>query len=498
MNDSVISTKKIKKLYENLSYFDQYSGSVFLVILYTLITFLGWAYFSVMKSANNIKADWSNQKCNPKVIPFAGFINKPVDQSIGEFTSNNFTTCIQNMVVNFSGYALQPFDFITHSLTAVFNDIADAIAGARSMLSNIRKDFNNIASNIFGRILNVMISLQSMIIALSDSMAKIQGALVASLYTALGIYDMLQATLGAIVQFIIEILVVLAILIVGLWIFPFTWATAALTTLIFVAIAIPLAIVCTFMTQTLGIQTAGIPGLSCFDKDTQIETISGIKKISEICVNDVTINSGIITAIFKLNAVNVDMYDLNGIIVSGTHMVKHNKWIKVSEHPLSIKIVYSDPYIYCLNTSSKKILINDMIFGDWDELYNKKMRHILNIKTTKIHKYFDGGFIQTTQILLKNGELREIGDIEVNDILKHGEIVYGIVKVKGDDLNIRQYSNFKGVNLTYLEESAKTEENHLYLYHLLTNTSTIQIDNTIFNDYNSLVYKNANLQKFII
>ena len=126
------------------------------------------------------------------------------------------------------------------------------------------------------------------------------------------------------------------------------------------------------------------------------------------------------------------------------------------------------------------------------------MRHILNIKTTKIHKYFDGGFIQTTQILLKNGELREIGDIEVNDILKHGEIVYGIVKVKGDDLNIRQYSNFKGVNLTYLEESAKTEENHLYLYHLLTNTSTIQIDNTIFNDYNSLVYKNANLQKFII
>ena len=123
-----------------------------------------------------------------------------------------------------------------------------------------------------------------MIIALSDSMAKIQGALVASLYTALGIYDMLQATLGAIVQFIIEILVVLAILIVGLWIFPFTWATAALTTLIFVAIAIPLAIVCTFMTQTLGIQTAGIPGLSCFDKDTQIETISGIKKISEISV----------------------------------------------------------------------------------------------------------------------------------------------------------------------------------------------------------------------
>ena len=193
----------------------------------------------------------------------------------------------------------------------------------------------------------------------------------------------------------------LVILIIGLWIFPFTWGIASLTTLIFVAIAIPLAIIVLFMTQTLHIQTAGIPMLSCFDKDTPIVTTYGIKKIAEINVGDMT-GSGLITGVLKLNAVNVDMYNLNGIIVSGTHMVKHNKWIKVSEHPLSIKIVYSDPYIYCLNTSSKKILINDMIFGDWDELYNKKMRHILNIKTTKIHKYFDGGFIQTTQILLKN------------------------------------------------------------------------------------------------
>lgn len=484
-------SKKIKKLYENLSYFDQYGGAVFLVILYTLITFIGWAYFYVMKSANAIKADWTNQKCNPTVIPFAGIINKPADQSIGEFTSNNFTTCIQNMIVNFSGYALQPFNYITHMLTNVFGDMASSIDAIRNMMNNIRSDVTVLVEDIFGRILNVIIALQKMIIALSDSMAKMQGILVASLYTALGIYDMLQAVLGAIVQFIIEILVVLSILIIGLWIFPFTWTTAALMTLIFLAIAIPLGIVCNFMTQTLHIQTAGVPGLSCFDKDTEIDTECGVKKMSELCVNDVTRHSGTITAIFKLNAVNVDMYNVNGVIVSGTHMIKYNKeWMLVAECPISKLISYAEPYIYCLNTTSKKIIINNIVFGDWDELYSEQTRRELNIKTTKIHKYFDGGFVGTTKVFLKNGECKEMQDVDVNDILAHGEIVYGIVKIKGDDLNIRKYSNFKGVNLTYLEESVKIGEKQLYLHHLLTNTSIFQIDDTIFNDYNFLVNKN--------
>jgi len=485
-----VSTKKIKKLYDNLSYFDQYGGSVFLVILYTLIVFLGWAYYSAMKSANDIKADWVNQKCNPKVIPFAGIINKPDDQTIAQFTSNNFTTCVQNMVIDFSGYALQPFNYITHMLTSVFEEIGDAIDAMRNMMNAMRDNVSAIATEIMGRILNVITSLQKIIIAFVDGMNKVQGILVASLYTALGIYDTLKATLGAIVEFIIKILAVLVILIVGLWIFPFTWGIASLTTLIFVAIAIPLAIIVLFMTQTLHIQTSGIPMLSCFDKDTQIMTENGIKCISDIRVNDVT-DSGLITGVFKLNAINVDMYSLNGVIVSGTHMIKHNDdWISVSEHPTSNKISYAEPYIYCLNTTSKKIVINNMIFGDWDELYNKKTRCELNIKTTKIHKYFDGGFVGTTKVFLKNGEFKEMQDVAVNDILAHGEIVYGIVKIKADDLNIRKYSNFKGVNLTYLEESVKTGEKDLYLYHLLTNTTTIQIGNTIFNDYNSLVNKN--------
>ena len=67
-----------------------------------------------------------------------------------------------------------------------------------------------------------------------------------------------------------------------------------------------------------------------------------------------------------------EIYDLNGVIVSDSHIVKYNdKWLPVSEHPDSIKLTdYREPFLYCLNTSSKIIEINDICFTDWDEIYD--------------------------------------------------------------------------------------------------------------------------------
>jgi hypothetical protein len=44
--------------------------------------------------------------------------------------------------------------------------------------------------------------------------------------------------LGAVAQFIISILIALAVIIVVLWIIPFTWGAAVANTVIFVALAI--------------------------------------------------------------------------------------------------------------------------------------------------------------------------------------------------------------------------------------------------------------------
>ena len=211
------------------------------------------------------------------------------------------------------------------------------------------------------------------------------------------------------------------------------------------------------------------------------------------------------------------MYKLNNIIVSDSHIVNYkDKWIHVSEHPNAIKYPsYNKPYLYCLNTTNKIISINDVIFTDWDELYdndideNKNNTIIPFNSLNDIHIYLDGGFEASTKIQLKNGNFKEIKDIIIGDILENGENVYGVVKINGNTVNeqFKYYLGKKlviegGPNLTICDKKIYCNttltldsvihkkvlnEKHNELYHLLTDTKTFYIGDIRFYDYNAAI-----------
>jgi hypothetical protein len=201
--------------------------------------------------------------------------------------------------------------------------------------------------------------------------------------TALGAYFTLQSLMGAIIQFIIIILIAMSIVILSLWLGFFTWPAAVAMTAVFVAISIPLTIIVVFMTQMLHIHTSSVPSIprgrkpSCFDENTEFivkteDNKEVFKKIKDLQLYDILKNDSKITTILKLDAKNETMYRLNNVIVSGSHSVLYNnKWVLVKEHPKS-KIIgnYKKPYLYCINTDTKYIEINNTIFVDWDEIYN--------------------------------------------------------------------------------------------------------------------------------
>ena len=66
------------------------------------------------------------------------------------------------------------------------------------------------------------------------------------------------------------------------------------------------------------------------------------------------------------------MYNLNGVVVTGTHKVYCKllrRWLQVKDHPESVIIEkYDKPYLYCLNTNNNLLRINNMLFHDWDEI----------------------------------------------------------------------------------------------------------------------------------
>jgi len=489
------TTDTIHKMYEDLSYLDQYGGSVIIFVFLLIILFCVFAYFYVMKNIQPIKDDWSNQRCNPKVIPFAGFINKPNNKGVAEFTSENFSYCMQNILVSITGYLVEPVMYATSNLNSVYSQVSGSLQSVRGLFSNVRTYIGKVSQEIMGRIMNVMTPLIQIIITFVDTLEKAIGIMTAGLYTSLGTYYALKSFLGAIMHFLIVILITLGAIIVALWMLPFTWGAAITMTTIFISISVVLSVMVAFFSEVLHIRPdIGIPGLPgrpkmnvCFDKNTMMKLATGEEKpISQICLGDVLEKSGEVTAVLKLDASHHkhrNMFKLNNVIVSGSHKINYfGLWIPVSMCPKrELLREYEEPYLYCLNTTSKRIFINDMEFSDWDEIFEEdvevlkkfcKNLHLYKKEETDlrfIHEYFDYGFPSQTKIKLLNGKKKEIYDIEVGDFLKNGEAVYGVVKLK-DTKN--SFTNLEKTNV---------------LYHILTDSGSFEVKNSMSSDYNSCI-----------
>jgi hypothetical protein len=471
-----------------------------------------------MINAQPIIDDWPNQRCKPNIIPFAGLINPPEGVSASEYTSQNFNYCTQNILSSITGTALEPLTFVTNLLKSMADKIKNDIQSIRAMFDKVRTMFQEVTQEIMGRIINVTIPLQQIVISFKDLLSKVQGTMTVGLFTVLGSYYTLKALLGAIAQFIITILIALAVMIAIFWIIPFTWGAAIANTVIFIAIAIPMALILAFMVDVLHVQTnLSIPKVKCFDKDTEINLNDGsIKKISEIKTGDILIDNNEVTACIKVETKGSELYNLHDIIVSNSHIVKYlGKWITVSKHPDAIKYAYySEPYLYCLNTGNKTIQIGNYTFTDWDEIYDNDIDEIIVNpfipinKLNEIHCKIDSGFKGDTKIKLNDGNLRDIKEIYVGDILENGEEVYGIVEINGKnideqfeynlgkDLVIEGTSNLlicdKKINhvstLTFNKNNKKLlNKKHDKLYHLLTSKDSFYIGNIRFYDYNASI-----------
>ena len=544
MNEPITSTTSItsvptedplnfvNKLYDNLSYFDLYFSSVLLFFVMTIFVVLVYVYCSAMRNSQQIKKNWSNEKCKPSIIPFAGLINKPADESVFDYTRKNFYECVTNVLSDNLQTSIKPFN-----INGIINSAKSAANGIDLSFNTVSMNFLNI-SDIIGqqfaelknKIANVMIPIQRVMYAVKDTFARMEGVLVSGVYTSLSNSFLLKSMISEMVKFVCSIFYSLIVIIAMMFVIPGTQGLAVAAS----AVAIALSTIFVSTNVSLGKMFHMTPGKmpkipKCFDENTMIELktegdrkteglegFEGVitKKIKDIQIGDVLKNGATVTAKLKLGSSNVKMHSLHGTIVSDCHQVWYNsEWIQVTNHPDAIEMdKYDKPFIYCLNTENKTIQVGDDIYLDWDEIYEKHLEKLIFNKISyvnhksDIHKYLDGGFYEKTPISLLDYSIKRIRDIKIGDVLLNGEIVYGIVEIKGDDLiQVNKYNlghtSFKGgPNLNMVQHSKicsiafDTPNIHITqisnptkLYHLLTDQRTFYVGAVKMCDYNSLI-----------
>ncbi len=514
--------KEINELYTRSGYFSRYAGDLLITFILCLTVFVIVSYFKVMNEIQPIVDDWNNQKCNPSVIPFAGLINKPDGTTAFDFTASNFEVCTQNILSEISKYALSPFYYLMSIITEGFDDLANAMNDVRAMFNKMRNTIKDVGEDIFARNLNIMLPLIKGFMSLKSILGKVQASMVAAVYTVYGGYLTLDSFFEFTYELIINIMWTIVGTILGLfavgWIFPPALAAGLALAAFLAVLLVPVVVMIVIMNN---IFSAGgmkspppVPGY-CFDEDTGIVMKNGRKtKIKNIKVGDVLHDGSIVTSIMKSTSRESDIYKLNGIIVTGNHMIFNSMrgWIRARDHPSSEYIDdYRKEFVYCINTNNKTIKIKDLIFADWDEIDEEDMSDIRkncdfipnNFDKSNIHYYLDGGIHPDTNIDLEDGRSVKISEVDVNDILYTGEHVTGIVKIQTND--IFEYNSVlmndevliscsKNVELSInnlgsdLEDISIQEiEAPQYSYHLITDTGYFKINGIKVGDYNRCI-----------
>ena len=514
----------INKLYEKNTYISKYGGSLFLTITILLIFIVLIIKNSLSGYFKSLKKNWKEVRCNPLLMPFAGMINAPSDESKVQYTVDNFGHCLTNILKDVTEVETEAIKKTSGVLNESVEMSKNAIEDTRHLMKNMRDSAGGLFKTGQSKLFNISAPLRGMLTNTKALVNKMQGIMTSSLYTNIGVSISTRSFVFgvkiALIIFLIFLIFFIAIAIVValaiMFIFlPITFiigwnklgpVLSFLLYIIFDGVAV--------IADSIGIAGEIIYLTSndslCFDGDTLINVKNkGKIKIKDIKINDELVDSGKVTAVFKVANYNQEIYDLNGIIVTGRHMLemKDGVFLEVKDHRDSKKVEnYREPYLYCLNTTSKRIKINDIEFLDWDEIDTDDLSQLkervddVELSQNNIHKYLEVGIDGETKIELEDGRSTLLRNVEVNDQLKNGERVLGIVRIDSKNVNnIQKYNignapiictpnnkiNIKDLgNISLLNIYGEKIKDNIELFQLITDTKTYTINGVKFLDYN--------------
>lgn len=400
----------------------------FILITFGLLFALGVTISSIEKIV--VMNNWDKRRCDfPIIIASAFFKPDGYNGSSSQFAKENFNFCMKTYIDKFMEILMVPINFIFEKQIGLAENALSMINSLRIMTKTMYDNFKAYLDKYFKKF-NIAISEISRISQyLRMAIQKINAAMMSMVYTGVTIYR----GIVNMIQFVVKVIlimcgVMLAIMIILIFIlFPFIPMILSVISMIIYTVNILSNLFEGSSSGTLSTATSYKNGF-CFSKDTILITENGLKKVNEIKIGDILDKCGIVTTVIKMNGKGIKLFNLNGIYVSGSHLVKYKEWNLVEEDPRSIKTDKESDILYCFNTTSHNIPVysngSKTIFRDWEEmeendkeghyLWNYMIFKKLNM-SSNYSKWKDG--LQTSEIPLMNLKVKTIsGFVNISEL----------------------------------------------------------------------------------
>ena len=349
----------------------------FILLTSGLIFALGLTILGLER--NGVMNNWDNRRCDLPVMMTAMFFKPDSDpRESTKFAQDNFNFCMKSYIDKFMNLLMAPVNAIFGKQVNMAGSAMDIINTIRTIAATMYTEFSKYLNKFFGEFNRSVYEISRIIQYLRMAMQRANAMAVSMLYTGI---TMFRGMINSI-QFIIKVILIicgimLAIIIILIFVlFPFIPMILAVLGSI-VAAVLSLT---TIIGGSLAVEAQNDMGGFCFSETCEIIVKDNDRYIRK-SVKDIKIgdeldnNCGKVTAIILMSGKDVELYSINGIIVSGSHLVfgLDNQWKSVSTDERAIKVNNISNILYCFNTTTHTIPVFSpeikapIMFRDWEE-----------------------------------------------------------------------------------------------------------------------------------
>jgi hypothetical protein len=338
------------------------------IILITLGLTCYVAYKYVHMERSVIMSNWTDQRCDIFVMFAAYYLRPETDtRSDAEFATDNFKFCMKRLVTRSMEFAMSPLHAIIGVEAIAAEGVTEVLNMFRELINRVMDWFMSYITPFTKRFEALTYQLSVVTQYLKTAFQRANATLLSFVYIGLTIITGIQNMMTFVMNVVVIILDIMIVLIALL--FWLLW---------------PLLIFIVPVIQTIqqfgNSQQKGVANDAndafCFVPDTPVVLADGsTKPISEIRIGDVLELGGTVEGVLTFDGTTTPLYDLNGIRVSGSHLVQglDSSWHSVAEDSRSVPCQAKAPLLYCLNTSNRIIPIRTntgsiQLFRDWEEI----------------------------------------------------------------------------------------------------------------------------------
>lgn len=352
----------------------------FMMITFGLLFALGLTIANLEKES--IVNNWTDRRCDLPVMAAAAFFKPDDDSRTGSgFATDNFEFCMKSTVEKFITLFMAPINAMFGKQVNVTGDAMNAVNVIRDISQKVYNTFLSYLDILFRKFNSSVFEMSRIVQHLRMAMQRANAMAVSLIYTGISAFRAMINTIQFVIKVVLIICGIMLAIIIILWFVLFPVIPIILATLgaVIAAVMAFAGVLSSSISDSANDKMGGF----CFAEDTPIivqraDGTEETKSASQVKLGDqLAQGGGRVTAVILMDGKNIPLYQLHGIYVSGSHLVKgtDGEWKSVSEDERAIRSDRISPIIYCFNTTSNTIPIksisdNIIWFRDWEEIKN--------------------------------------------------------------------------------------------------------------------------------